>query len=114
MTKEITINETKEIIMDKFEKTALIGCAVMAGVILIFFYAGTALGHHDLSGSDDKVTETAAEVGNKSPHSSLYELDQNGEYVGFCSIGIAGGFFVGYIWNMTFGEESTKGVGTRG
>jgi len=100
--------------MDKFDKTALLACAVMSAVILIFFYAGTALGHSDLGGTDDKVTEQAADAGNKTPHASLYELDQNGEYVGFTSVGIAGGLMVGYIWNMTFGEESTKGVGIRG
>jgi hypothetical protein len=100
--------------MDKFNKNALIACAAMSTLIIVFFYAGTALGHNGLSGSDDKVTEEAATVGNKTPHSSLYELDQNGEYVGFTALSIGGGFMVGYIWVMTFDEEVTKGAGARG
>jgi hypothetical protein len=100
--------------MDKFTKNALIACVALSAIIIVCFYAGTALGHSDLSGSDDKVTQTAAQAGNKTPHSSLYELDQNGEYVGFCTVGILGGLGVGYAWVTVFDEGSSKGGITRG
>jgi len=100
--------------MDKFTKNALIACVALSALIIVFFYAGTALGHNDLSGSDDKVTETAAQAGNKTPHASLYELDQNGEYVGFTTVGIIGGFAAGYAWVTVFDEGNSKGGITRG
>lgn len=103
--------------MDKFTKYALIACALMSAVIIGFFYAGAALGHTGLEGTDSKVEEQAAQSGphgEKTPHSSLYELDQNGEYIGFTIVGIVGGLAAGYLWAMVFDEVSGKGGITNG
>lgn len=94
--------------MDKFTKNALTACVILSAVIIGFYYAGSALGHTDLGGTDDKVTQAAAQAGNKTPHSSLYELDQNGEYVGFCTVGILGGLAVGYAWVTVFDEGTSN------
>jgi len=99
--------------MDKFTKNALIACVALSALIIVFFYAGITLGHADLSGSDDKVNENAANAGNKIP-TQLIALDQNGEYVGFTILSIIGGFTAGYIWVIIFDEESNKGVEAHG
>ena len=100
--------------MDKFTKNALIACAVVSALVIVSFCVATALGSKDLGGTDDKVTQTAAQAGNKTPHASLYELDQNGEYVGFTAVGIIGGFAAGYAWATVFDEASSKGGITHG
>jgi len=100
--------------MDKFTKNALIVCTVLSALVIVFFYVGTALGSKDLAGTDGKVEEAAAQSGNKTPHASLIELDQNGEYVGFTSVGVIGGFAAGYLWAMVFDEANGKGGTTHG
>ena len=95
--------------MDRFTKNALIACAVLSALVVVFFYVGTALGSKDLAGTDGKVEDAAAQAGAKTPHASLIELDQNGEYVGFATAGIIGGFAAGYAWAMVFDEASSKG-----
>ena len=103
------------IYMDKFNRNALIGCALMSALIIGFFYIGGYIGHKELEGTDSKVENQAATSGvEKTPHSSLYELDQNGEYIGFGTVGILGGLFAGYIWPMVFEEESGRGGLTHG
>jgi hypothetical protein len=99
--------------MDKFDKNALIALAIMAGIIIAFFYIGYAINGTNLGGADDKVAELAQAAGGGTPHASLYTVDQNGEYVGFGLIGVMGGFFTGYIWVMAFDETSNvQGQGT--
>ena len=93
--------------MDRFTKNALIACAIMCALIITSFYVGIALGNN-LQGADDKVNDAAAAAGGGTPHASLYTLDQNGEYVGFGTIGILGGFATGYLWVMAFEETSNK------
>lgn len=100
--------------MDKFTKNALIACAALSALVIVSFYIGTALGSKDLAGTDGKVEGTAAQTGDKTPHASLYELDQNGEYVGFTTVGIIGGFAAGYAWATVFDEPSSKGGITHG
>ena len=92
--------------MDRFDRNALIGLTIMCAIIIAFFYIGVALTGGNLGGADDKVADLAHEAGGGTPHASLYELDQNGEYVGFGLIGLIGGFFTGYIWVMAFDETS--------
>lgn len=94
--------------MDRFDKNALIALGIMCAIIIVFFYVGAALGGGNLGGADDKVADEAHAAGGGTPHASLYELDQNGEYVGFTTIGLLGGFAVGYIWVMTFDETRDK------
>ena len=72
--------------MDRFDRNALIACAIMCALIIAFFYVGTALGK-SLEGTDAQVGDAAAAAGHGTPHASLYELDQNGEYVGFTDSG---------------------------
>ena len=93
--------------MDKFDRNALIGLALMCAIIIAFFYVGTALGR-SLEGTDAQVGDAAAAVGHGTPHASLYELDQNGEYAGFTTVGLLGGFATGYLWVMAFDETSNK------
>ena len=100
--------------MDKFTKNALIACAVLSTLVIVFFYVGTALGSKDLAGTDGKVEEAAAQTGDKTPHASLIELDQNGEYVGFATVGVIGGFAAGYAWVTVFDEGNSKGGIMRG
>jgi len=99
--------------MDKFTENALIACVALSALIIVFFYAGAALGHDGLSGSDDKVNENAANAGNKVP-TQLVALDQNEEYVGFTILSSAGGFMAGYVWVIIFDEGGNKGVEARG
>ena len=87
---------------------------MLSALVIVFFYIGTALGSKDLAGTDGKVEEAAAQTGDKTPHASLIELDQNGEYVGFTTVGIIGGFAAGYAWAMVFDEASGKGDITHG
>lgn len=99
--------------MDKFDKNALIALAIMGGIVIAFFYIGYAISGTNLGGADDKVADLAQAAGGGTPHPSLYELSQNGEYVGFGLIGVIGGFFTGYIWVMAFDETGTvQGEGT--
>jgi hypothetical protein len=93
--------------MDRFDRNALIACAIMCALIIAFFYVGTALGK-SLEGTDAQVGDAAAAAGHGTPHASLYELDQNGEYVGFTAVGLLGGFFTGYFWVMAFDETSNN------
>ncbi|MFZ0010722.1 MAG: hypothetical protein WAL97_02280 [Halobacteriota archaeon] len=93
--------------MDRFTKNALIACAILSALIITSFYVGIALGN-SFVGADDKVNDAAAQAGGGAPHASLYQLDQNGEYVGFGTIGILGGFATGYVWVMAFEETSNK------
>ena len=99
--------------MDKFTKNALIACVALSSLIIVFFYAGVTLGHADLSGSDDKVNENAANAGNRMP-TQLIALDQNGEYMGFTILSIIGGFTAGYIWVIIFDEEGNEEVEAHG
>jgi len=92
--------------MDRFDRNALIVLAILAAIIIAFYNIGVALTRTDLGGADDKVSDMAQAAGGGTPHSSLYELSQNGEYVGFGLIGVIGGFFTGYIWVMAFDETS--------
>jgi hypothetical protein len=93
--------------MDKFTRNALVGCAIMCAIIIASFYVGTALGYSMSGGADDRVNSMATAAGGGTAHDSWYAVTQNDEYVGFCAIGIAGGFFCGYLWVMTF-EETSK------
>jgi len=95
--------------MDKFNKNALIVCVLLSALIIAFFYIGTALGK-SLEGTDSQVVDAAAAVGGGTPHASLYELSQNGEYVGFTMVGILGGFATGYTWSMVFDETNKRGT----
>ena len=94
--------------MDRFDKNALIVCVIMCAIIIAFFYLGTALGK-SLEGTDSQVIDAAAAIGGGTPHSSLYALDQNGEYFGFATIGILGGLATGYLWSMVFDETGRRG-----
>jgi hypothetical protein len=93
--------------MDRFDRNALIALAIMCALTISSFYIGTALGKI-LEGTDAQVGDAAAAAGHGTPHASLFELDQNGEYVGFGTIGLIGGFFTGYLWVMAFDETSNK------
>jgi hypothetical protein len=95
--------------MDKFTKNALIGCAIMCAIVIVFFYVGSALGYTDIAGTDGKVEGQAAQSGNKEAHATFYELSENGEYLGFLLAGMTGGFVVGYAWTMVFDEAYSKG-----
>jgi len=89
--------------MDKFNKYALTACAVMCIIIIGFYYTGLALGLPGLGGgADDTVNNLATASGGGVAHDSWYYVSQNGEYVGFCTIGIVGGLFVGYLYVMVF------------
>jgi hypothetical protein len=89
--------------MDKFNKYVLLACAVMCVIIISFYYIGFALGLSGLGGgADDAVNDAATAAGGGVGHSSWYELTQNGEYVGFCSIGIVGGLAAGYLYAAVF------------
>jgi hypothetical protein len=99
--------------MDKFTKNALIACVLLCAFIIASFYVGTALGFNMSGGADDKVNSLATASGGGQAHDSWFYVTQNDEYIGFCSIGIAGGFFCGYLWVMTFEETSNiQGQGT--
>ncbi len=100
--------------MDKFTKSAFIGCVVVCAIVLVFFYIGSALGYTDIAGIDGKVEGQAAKTGNKETQGVFYELDQNGEYVGFLLVGMVGGFVVGYAWVVVFEESDTFGGKPRG
>ena len=78
----------------------------MCTLIIASFYIGTALGYSMSGGADDKVNSLATAAGGGQAHDSWYTVTQNDEYVGFCLIGVAGGFFCGYLWVMTFEEIS--------
>jgi len=93
--------------MDRFDRNALIGLAVMCAIIITLFYIGTALGK-SLEGTDAQVGDAAAAAGHGTPHASLYELNQDGEYVGFTTVGLLSGFAIGYLWVMAFDETSNK------
>ena len=94
--------------MDRFDRNALIACVILSAIIIAFYYVGTALGK-SLEGTDGQVVDAAAAIAGATPHSSLYELDQNGEYVGFTITGLCGGFFAGYLWPMVFEEPGGRG-----
>jgi hypothetical protein len=93
--------------MDRFDRNALIGLAVMCAIIITLFYIGTALGK-SLEGTDAQVGDAAAAAGHGTPHASLYKLNQDGEYVGFTTVGLLSGFAIGYLWVMAFDETSNK------
>lgn len=94
--------------MDRFTKNALIGCTVICAIIIVFFYVGSALGHANISGTDEKVEGQAAKSGNKEAHRMLYELSENEEYIGFLFVGMIGGFIAGYAWTVVFDEDWSK------
>jgi hypothetical protein len=88
--------------MDKFNKYALMACAVMCVIIIGFFYVSLALGLAVGGGADDQVNNAATASGGGQAHDSWYEVSQNGEYVGFGSIGLIGGLAVGYLFVSVF------------
>lgn len=96
--------------MDSFTRNAVIGCAIVCAIVTGSFYAGSALGHGDLAGTDAKVEAQAAQSGSKEPYATFFTLSQNEEYIGFTLAGMLGGFIVGYAWAMVFDEaDSTRG-----
>ncbi len=95
--------------MDTFTRNALIGCAIVCGLILALFYVGSALGYTGMEGTDSKVEGQAAQSGNKEGRATFYELNQNEEYVAFLLAGMGGGFVVGYAWTMIFDETHRTG-----
>ena len=88
--------------MDKFNRYALMACAVMCVIIIGFFYASLALGLPVGGGADDQVNNAATASGGGVAHDSWYDVSQNGEYVGFGSIGLIGGLAVGYLYVVNF------------
>ena len=75
----------------------------MCVIIIGFYYTGLALGLSGLGGgADDAVNNAATASGGGQAHDSWYTVSQNGEYVGFCSIGILSGLAVGYLYTMVF------------
>jgi hypothetical protein len=91
--------------VDKFDKNALIACAILATLIVTFsFIATNLLGQKDLPGTDGVVEEQAATVGTKTP-THVVSLDETGEYIGFTMIGLAGGFAAGYWYVDAFYER---------
>jgi hypothetical protein len=91
--------------MDKFDKNALIACALLAVLIVTFsFIATNLLGQKDLPGTDGVVEEQAANVGTKTL-TQVISLDETGEYIGFTVLGVVGGFAAGYWYVDAFCER---------
>jgi hypothetical protein len=91
--------------MDRFDKNALISCAILAMLIVTFSFIAThLLGQKDLPGTDEVVKEQAATVGAKTP-TQVVSLDETGEYIGFTTLGLVGGFAAGYWYVDAFYER---------
>ncbi len=91
--------------MDRFDKNALISCAIIATLIVTFSYIATnLLGQRDVQGTDRAVENQASAAGAKTPK-QLVSLDETGEYVAFTILSLAGGFAVGYCSVDAFYER---------
>ncbi len=91
--------------VDRFDKNALISCAILVILIVTFSYIATnLLGQRDLPGTDGVVEDQAATSGTKTP-THVISLDETGEYVGFTILSLVGGFAVGYCSVDAFYER---------
>jgi len=84
--------------MDRFTKYALIAMVLIVSVMTVSAYVGYIVGGN--VATDNKVNN-AASGSSTTVYYNPFTIEHwgvNGEYVGFCVAGCAGGFIVGYIF----------------